>query len=179
MEKFKQLVSKINSINEETSIYPGINKEELLLKLNASGISHNEFVINVLSWANGIEALDAFTNLLDIDSIINIYNVWKTLKEDTADCDDPFYFPETVVPFIDVNGDTQYGIDTSNNSVYLIDMECDISEMICPDSQLMIDAVSKAIETNTFTFNSEYGCFDCNDEKWQVIASEFQINIPE
>ena len=179
MEKIKDLVDKISSINEETEIHPGGSKEEISLKLKNAGLTPNELVLDVLSWADGIEGLDAFVRLMDVDSIVDVIHVWNKLKEDTADCDEPFTLPETLIPLIDVNGDTQYGIDTSNDAVYMVDMECDINQIICPDYRLMIDAIYKAIDTATFSFDEENGCFDCDEDKWQSIAKEFKITIPE
>jgi uncharacterized protein YwqG len=177
MEKIKHLVDEISSVNEETKIGQGTDSEEIKLKLSNAGIPSNKFVLDLLSWANGIESLDAFMHLMDVDSIIGVYCVWKEVIAYTADCEEPFDIPETWIPLIDVNGDIQYGIDTSDNSVFMVDMEGDISKIICPDYHLMIDAISKAIHNKVFTFNNEHGCFDNDNNRWPEIASEFNIKI--
>jgi hypothetical protein len=177
MEKIKKLVYKISSINEETEISPGANREETKRILYDAGIPSNQIVLDILSWANGIEGLDAFIRLMNVDSILELSNTWKELKKEMTDCDVPFEIPNTVVPLIDVNGNTQYGIDTIDNSVFMVDMECDINQKICSDYELMINAISKAIDTKVFTFDKEHGCFDCDDVRWQDLADEFNIKI--
>jgi uncharacterized protein YwqG len=175
MEKIKHLVDKIISINGETKICPGADREDIKIRLSDAGISSNKFVLDLLSWANGIESLDAFMHLMDVDSIIGVYCVWKGVIAETADCEEPFDIPETWIPLIDVNGDIQYGIDTSDNSVFMVDMEGDINKIICPDYHLMIDAISKAIDTKALIFDEKQGCFECDNERWQGIADEFKI----
>jgi hypothetical protein len=134
-------------------------------------------VLDLLSCANEIESLDASMHLMDVDSIVAVYCVWKEVIADTADSDEAFDILETWIPLIDVNDDTQYGIDTSDNSVFMVDMEGDINKIICPYYPLIIEATSKAIHTIAFTFNHEYGCFDNFNGRWQEIASKFKINI--
>ena len=174
MEKIKHLVDKISSINEETKICPGTDREDVRIKLSDAGISSNQFVLDLLSWANGVQSLDAFMHLMDVDSIIDLSRIWNEVKVDTADCEEPFDIPETWIPLIDVNGDIQYGIDTSDNSVFMVDMEGDINKIICPDYRLMIDAISKAIHTKAFIFNNEHGCFDNDNDQWQDVEVRSQ-----
>ena len=146
MECIKQVVKKVSAINEETRIKEGIDRTFAFSKLDAAGITSNDLVLDLLEWANGIESLNAFMNMLDIDSIINIYSIWKSLKDELSEIEGAFDFPRTVVPLLDINGDVQYGLDTSDNSVYMVDMEADISEKICSDYRMMVSAIDKGIE---------------------------------
>jgi hypothetical protein len=166
-DEIKALFERICTQNDEPRAHPGVAREQVAAQLAASELPPHPLLLDVYSWHNGVDHLNAFLHFFPVEEALRIYHSHR--KRDET-------WRPTALPIFTDNGDILFSLDTATDELLIDDVINGKRWLLASHYQDYLAALRYAFESGVAQFDEDGGAFEIGDDAWTAIARLHRVS---
>jgi hypothetical protein len=166
-DEIKALFERICAQNDEPRPHPGAEREQVVAQLVAADLPPHPLLLDVYSWHNGIDNLNAFLHFFPIEEAIRVYRMHR--RHDAT-------WRKSALPIFTDNGDILFSLDTSTDEFLLDDIVNGKRWLLASHYQDYLAALRDAFEGGVAQFDADGGAFEIGEDAWTAIARRHRVS---